>query len=704
MNNDLLININGYVLNLLEKILDANVQIKGIENIPLSNPKIFVANHFTRTEAMLVPYSLYNITNKKVGVIADDSLFKSFLGTFLTNLGAMKKSEANRNEHIIGDLITSCKDWMIFPEGMMVKAKDISKIDKNFCVKVDGSCQRVYTGAAVFALTSQLFRQKFFDKNLENYEEFSNKYFVNDCKKINHNETMIVPINVSYTRLRNGNNFLVDMTKRLIDDIGDNFKEELEIESNIVLNSKITIQILKPISTKEILKNLYKQELPNEKIINQLRYEITHEFMNKIYESITVNFDHVFISILFLYPKKSIDSNYFKQLIYLCIQEIKKENLFYDEDILKNLIQLISYEKFELFTDVLKVAIKDNIISLEENLFIINKENLLNSYTHHTIRINNILKVILNEILIQEKVVAIVKKLVLNDEDLNKKTLISILEKEELDEFEEALKKYETSSNIKPKDIGLPKYFQADSNICVIAIHGFSSAPKEMEKLALYLNNKNLNVYTPRLDGHGTTPEDLKTKTWQDWYNSISRTITLASLKYEKVFIVGFSTGGLLGLLSTKKHYKEFCGLICINAALNLNDIRIKTLLPAISFWNDLVKAFNEGKYQKEYVENSAQNPQINYDKYYIDSIEQLNLLMKKTKKNLEKIEKPLLIIQAKNDPVVNPISAYEIYNEVKSINKTIKIVDSSNHVIVTEENTQELFDLIYEFINYQGK
>lgn len=704
MTNDLLIDINGYVLGLLEKILDANVQIKGIENLPLSNPKIFVANHFTRTEAMLVPYSLYNITNKKVGVIADDSLFKSFFGTFLTNLGAMKRTEPNRNEHIIGDLITSCKDWMIFPEGMMVKAKDISKIDKNFCVKVDGSCQRVYTGAAVFALTSQLFRQKFFDKNLENYEEFSNKYFVNDCKKINHNETMIVPINVSYTRLRNGNNFLVDMTKKLIDDIGDNFKEELEIESNIVLNSKITIQILKPISTKEILKNLYKQELPSEKIINQLRYEITHEFMNKIYESITVNFDHIFISILFLYPKKSIDSNYFKQLIYLCIQEIKKENLFFDEDILKNLIQLISYEKFELFTDVLKVAIKDNIISLEENSFIINKENLLNSYTHHTIRINNILKVILNEILIQEKVVAIIKKLVLNDEDLNKKTLISILEKEELDEFEEAFKKYETSSNIKPKDIGLPKYFQADSNICIIAIHGFSSAPKEMEKVALYLNSKNLNVYTPRLDGHGTTPEDLKTKTWQDWYNSISRTITLASLKYEKVFIVGFSTGGLLGLLSTKKHYKEFCGLICINAALNLNDIRIKTLLPAISFWNDLVKAFNEGKYQKEYVPNHPQNPEINYDKYYIDSIEQLNLLMKKTKKNLEKIEKPLLIIQAKNDPVVNPLSAYEIFNEVKSTNKTVKMIDSSSHVIVTEEDTKELFDLIYEFINYQGK
>jgi esterase/lipase len=72
---------------------------------------------------------------------------------------------------------------------------------------------------------------------------------------------------------------------------------------------------------------------------------------------------------------------------------------------------------------------------------------------------------------------------------------------------------------------------------------------------------------------------------------------------------------------------------------------------------------------------------------------------MKKTKKNLEKIKKPLLIIQSKNDPVVNPISAYEIFNEVKSTNKTIKIIDSSSHVIVTQEDCDELFSLVYEFI-----
>lgn len=700
--NDLLINTNGYVLSLLQKILDANIEVIGVENIPKHNPKMFVANHFTRTEAMLVPYTLYNLTNKKVGVIADDSLFKTFFGNFLENLGALRKSAENRNEHIIGDLITSCKDWMIFPEGIMVKAKDISKIDKNFCVKIDGTCQRVYTGAAVFALTSQIFRQKYFDNTLEDYEDFSKKYFINKCSDINGHETMLVPINISYSRLRNGKNFLVDMASKLFDEMGKNFKEELEIESNIILNSKITIRILKPISTKKLLENFYEKNLSNEKIINNLRYEVTHNFMNKIYESLSINFDHIFVLILFLYPKKEIEIEYFKRLIYITIFKIKEKNIFCDEDINKNLIYLISYEKYKIFDEILQIAINDNILTTDEincHKYKINKENLLNSFTHHTIRLKNILRVILNEVLIQEEVVNIVKNLISNNEELNNKILLEILKYEEDIEFENSYKKFEKHKEIKEKEIGKHKYFQnKNSNSCVIAIHGFSSAPKEMEKLAIFLSKNGFNVQTPRLDGHGTVCEDLKDKVWQDWYKSVSRSIIIASLQYKKVFIIGFSTGGLLALLSTKKQYKEFVSLICINAALHLNDMRIKTLLPAITFWNDVVKYFSEEKYTKEYVDNFPENPQINYHKHYIDSIEQLSLLMSKTKKILPKIKKPILIIQSKDDPVVNPSSAHEIFEKISSRHKTLKIIESKKHVIVTEDN-EELFYSILDFI-----
>ncbi len=122
---------------------------------------------------------------------------------------------------------------------------------------------------------------------------------------------MIIPINITYSKLRTGDNFLTDLAIKFLDNIGKHFLEELEIEGNIALNSKITINILKPISTKEILQNIYKKEPNHTKIINRYRYELTHRFMTNIYESLTVNFDHIFTLALALYPKKRVEKKSF---------------------------------------------------------------------------------------------------------------------------------------------------------------------------------------------------------------------------------------------------------------------------------------------------------------------------------------------------------------------------------------------------------
>lgn len=700
--NDLLINTNGYVLNLLEKILNANIEIRGVENIPSSNGKMFVANHFTRTEAMLTPYALYNLTNKKVGVIADDSLFQSYFGNFLENLGAMKKSEPSRNKHIISNLLKADKNWMIFPEGMMVKAKDIEKIDNNFCVKINGTCQRIYTGAIYFSLYSQLLREEHFNSKIKNNKKFKRKYFINDLNEISEEETLIVPINISYTKLRNGSNFLYEMALKLIDLKEEKFKEELDIESNLILNSKMIFQILKPISTKEILKNSnYKQKNLSQRI-NSIRYEVTHKIMNKIYESTTINFDHVFVLSLFFHPSKTLKLRNLKRIIYLLINEIKNADFFYEFENENDLIYLVSYEKFQDFEEILQIAIKDKILEKKDETskdYFLNKTKLLNSYTHDTIRIKNILRVILNEVLVNEKLIKLSKKIFeLNENQINEK-LLNILKHNEEENFLTSRKKYKELANLKNYEIGKATYLKASSDICVICVHGFSSTPKEMEQLGLYLNQNNLNVSIIRLAGHGTCPEDLKIKKWEDWYKSLCTEITIASLQYKKIYIVGFSTGGLLALQSTKKCFEGFEGIVCINAALNLNDIRMKTLLPAVSFWNDLVHAFNEDKYAYDYINNNAENPEINYDRYYIESIKQLSLLMNKTKKRLEKNKKPTLIIQGKEDPVVNPSSAYEIYENIKSENKKLEIVEASNHVIVKGNNSSCIAECILKFI-----
>ncbi|AXH14786.1 alpha/beta fold hydrolase [Malaciobacter mytili] len=700
MKKDLLIDSSGYVLNILEKILDSDIKIDGIENIPKNNPRIFVANHFTRTEAIVVPYALYELTGKKVGVIADDGLFKTYFGNFLKNIGALPKSHPNRNNIILGEILTGKKDWMIFPEGRMVKAKDIVKMDNHYCVRIDNEESRVFTGSAFFALYSELLRKDYLNKKIRNITKFKRKYLIEDEETININETMIVPINISYSPLRNGENFLKKIAKKLFDNIDEKFLEEIEIESNIVLKSKTIIRILKPISLHKMLKESYGIELNHKTTIEGLRYDLTHKFMKRIYENLTIRFEHIFALTLYHYPKEVICKNHFKRLLYLIATKVKQDCQLFEEDLQKDIINLISYEKYIPFNEILKIAIRDKIIIQTKNDYIINKENLLNKHTHNTIRLKNIIRVILNEVLIIEKMNDIVKEeIALCSKQINSK-LLEILEKEEQEEFENDYLQFKNIDNIKDKRIGQPYTFtNINSNKCVIAIHGFSSAPKEVEEMALYLNYKGLNVYAPRLRGHGTVAEDLKNRNYKDWYNSVSRAITIATLKYEKVYLVGFSTGGLLALLSSKKYFLQLQGVVCINAALNLKDMRIKTILPAINFWNEIVSSFNANTLAKEYVDNHPRYPEINYDKHYVKAIMQLKELMSKTRKSLNRINANTLIIQAKDDPIVNITSAYEIYEKIHSKNKELIVLEQNEHVIIKGEESKRVFEEILNFI-----
>jgi len=712
MKENFLIDSSGYVLKLLQKILDTNIEVQGLENLPKDNPRIFVANHFTRMEALVVPYWLYHKTDKKVGVIADDSIFVSFFGEFLKSIGALSKSDPNRDNIIMSDILQGKKDWLIFPEGMMVKGKRIIKEeDEHYSVKIDGVTKKVFTGAAYFGLNSQLLREDYLHNKINNPNRFVKKYFLESIDDINDNETMMVPINISYSPIRTGNNFLMDIAKKLIDNLNDKLLEELEIEGNIILNSKIIIQILTPVSLKNITDNVHilKDESSVHKhhkhhnhteIINKYRRVLTNDFMKRIYENTTIRFDHIFALVLYFTGSDIMNKQHLKRLIYLVAIEVKETKLFYDSDIETDIIKLISFECFEPFDDVLSVAIADGIIIEADDTYIINKQNLLEGYTHHTIRLKNILKVVLNEVLIIDDIVKLVNSYSSLDLDNINFILSNKLIEEEKKEYLNDRSYYSKDMDLKAEEVGSSYNLNAmDTKNVVIAVHGFSSAPLEVKEMATYLHQHNINIYAPRLRGHGTTPSDLQRYTWQHWYNSLSRALAIACIKYENIHIAGFSAGGLLALLSTRKNCPQLKSVICINAALKLNDSRIKTLVPAVNLWNDFVSSVHIEDLQKEYVANEAEYPEINYDKHYVKSIFQLNALMNETNESLSNVTLPVLIIQGKNDPVVDPSCAKEIYKSIHSKTKTISYFDFDTHVIIKAPNNTQVFKEILFFI-----
>jgi len=101
----------------------------------------------------------------------------------------------------------------------------------------------------------------------------------------------------------------------------------------------------------------------------------------------------------------------------------------------------------------------------------------------------------------------------------------------------------------------------------------------------------------------------------------------------------------------------------------------------------------------KEWVDNDTENPAVNYTKHPLASIAQMEKVMTKVYKTLEKIANPILVLQGDNDPIVNPKSAQLIYNRVNASMKKLVLVPRDKHIIVTNEGKEEIFQSVYRFI-----
>ena len=73
-------------------------------------------------------------------------------------------------------------------------------------------------------------------------------------------------------------------------------------------------------------------------------------------------------------------------------------------------------------------------------------------------------------------------------------------------------------------------------------------------------------VELPRLPGHGTTVEDMKTTGWADWTAEVEAAYQRLAARTDKVVVSGLSMGGSLTLWTALQH-PEVAGIVCINPA-----------------------------------------------------------------------------------------------------------------------------------------
>jgi esterase/lipase/1-acyl-sn-glycerol-3-phosphate acyltransferase len=703
----------------LIKVSGTDIRLHGTENVP-DQPVLYVINHFTRLETILMPYIIKKSIKKYPISLAHHSFFSGEMSTFMDKVGAISTIDPNRDKIFINALFTDSHPVIIFPEGQIIKDKKIIEKGKHIVYNA-GIRRPPHSGAAQIALRTEFIREKL--RNFRSRGDSSSIACIAehfgfdpaDVDKIINKETYIVPVNITYYPVRAQENAISKLAGKFINNISTRFQEELEVEGPMILGKvDIDINFGKPMPVKKYIvtssgmskmladNNPYlnpeefKKLVPFKKLCVSMRYD----YMNAIYGMTTINHDHLFSYILTKYWKNSFSEDDFKNRVFLAIEYLRKISASNcHTSLYRKQLYLLNDDYHEKYENFIKESVSSNYIKLENGIITKNSERFSRRSDFHTIRRDNIIEVLKNEIEPLRDLTKTMDRLMFLPAFFIRWKIRNHFIKLDKVLFEQDYQKYYIKDESKPRNIGetffLKRFFSSKG---IILVHGYLAAPEEIRPLADYLYKNGYNVYGVRLRGHGTAPEDLAIRSWQKWYNSASRAYIIMKNSVKTFSVCGFSMGGGIALLQAANKPGRFAGVISINAPLKLKSIASK-FAPVVTLWNKFLSKINVNKVKMEFVENTPENPDINYVRNPVSGSNELEKLMKQVEDQLKNVKGPALIIQGSDDPVVNPMSGLEIFEKLGTKEKQLLRVYAKHHGILRGEGADEVNAMVLMFL-----
>ena len=714
-----LIETISVTLDVIFKALGTDIRMHGTKDVP-DQPVLYVINHFTRMETIMMPYVIKKYIKKYPISLADNSFFVGKLGEIMNRCGAVSTADPNRDAILINALLTDSHPVIIFPEGQMIKDKKIIEKGKYLVYNVSNR-RPPHTGAGRIALRSQFIREKlrvFRDrKDYASIARMAAHFGFNaaDVDRVIEKETYIVPVNITYYPIRARDNAISKLVNKYVHDVSLRMKEEMEVEGSMVMDGvDIDINFGKPISIKnyltgasglrEMIANenlyLYPEELKEIVPFKKLYVDMMYDYMRAIYDMTTVNHDHLASYIMTKYRKNSFSESDFKNRIFLAIDQFLRTGLTnYHTSLDQKQYNLLTDDYHDKYENFIKMAVSDNLITLKDGIITKNNERFSKNYQFHTIRKDNIIEVLKNEIEpLQSLTTGMDHLMILPGGFIRQKIRNQFLE---LDQqlFEQEYNKYYIQGESKPKNIGEPFFLRRLlRNQGVILVHGYMAAPEEIRPLADYLYKNGYTVYGARLRGHGTAPEDLAGQSWEKWYHSVGRAYIVMKNSTKSFAICGFSAGAGIALLQAANKPGKFAGIISINGPVRLQDSSSK-FSSIVVVWNKFLSKINASRGKMEFVSNDPENPTINYSRNPVRGVYELEKLMKVVKGRLADIKEPTLVMQGSDDPVVNPVSGLEIFSKLGSERKELVQITADHHGILRGKESDQVKTKVLDFV-----
>lgn len=232
---------------------------------------------------------------------------------------------------------------------------------------------------------------------------------------------------------------------------------------------------------------------------------------------------------------------------------------------------------------------------------------------------------------------------------------------------------------------------------CLI-LHGLTSSLDCVNGLVPYLERSRVPYRMPVLRGHMGRPEDLKGVTRRDWYADGESALLDLCKEVDKAVVVGLSMGALVALQLGMEHADKVDSVVTVAGAIRLKN----PIAPGkpLSFLQPVVRA--AVKYwpmPPDYADPELAAKNTNYDKLEVGALMSFLEYGKVIEQRLPELKTPVLVIQARNDPIVSPDCGPFILEHSSAAEKRIVWFEKSKHEMMRDVEREDVFKTIEAFV-----
>lgn len=230
----------------------------------------------------------------------------------------------------------------------------------------------------------------------------------------------------------------------------------------------------------------------------------------------------------------------------------------------------------------------------------------------------------------------------------------------------------------------------------VVFIHGFMGSPRHFYELMGQIGDNGYSVLTVLLPGHGGTREEFSRCRASHWRSHIARILEQCTERYDKVFLIGHSMGGLLSLEAAAAPGSGITAVIPIFAPMRIR------LSGSMSFFSraKIMRREPGDALRKSYEEcRSIPTRPFQSVSYIRRPLGQLFKVMHESRAMLPLVTAPVLVIHSEHDETVDIKSSDIILSGLTGCKAEKLLVHSSWHAWLSEDDRSDMLVAILEFL-----